>query len=278
MTPLELLEKNKIYFKVAGNDLLIKCLNPEHDDTNPSMRVDKVSGIFHCFACGYKGNLLQRFNVYRSKTQVVRERLKEKIVTHLAQNNGLQMPESAEPWDMSYRGISKATYAHFKAFTHEDFPDRIVFPITEVTGKIVLFQARSVGGTTPKYLFYPRHVQPPIFPLPVTPIMNSVVLVEGIFDVLNLYDKGIKNVVCCFGTQSVTEDKLQLLHMLGVSTINVFFDGDKAGQVAASKVSAMITSCGFSTNNVYAEGKDPGELTSEEVERLKQNLWPEYYE
>ena len=277
MTPLELLDKQKMPYKVSGNDLLIKCLNPDHDDTNPSMRVDKISGVFHCFACGYKGNLLQRFNVYRSRTQIVREKLKEKITQHVSENNGLQMPSSAEPWEINYRGIKKETYNKFRAFTHSEFNERIVFPITDVTGKIVLFQARSLDGAEPKYVFYPRHISPPLFPLPVTPILNSVVLVEGIFDVLNLVDKVIPNVVTSFGTQSVTEDKLKLLHMLGVTTIYVFFDGDKAGQTAAEKVQKLVKSCGFESQNIYIEGKDPGELTQYEVESLKLKTWPEYY-
>lgn len=277
MTPLELLEKQKIYYKVSGNDLLIKCLNPDHDDANPSMRVDKVSGVFHCFSCGFKGNILERFNVFRSRTQIIREKLKEKINKHVTQTNGLQMPSSAEPWDINYRGIRKETYAKFRAFTHTEFPDRIVFPITDVTGKIVLFQGRAVGGAEPKYVFYPRHVPPPIFPLPVKPIMNSVVLVEGIFDVINLTDKGLHNAVTCFGTQSVTEDKLKLLHVLGVTTIYVFFDGDKPGQIAADKVQKLAESCGFETRNIVFDGKDPGELTAHEVESLKLRTWPEYF-
>lgn len=277
MTPQELLEKQKINYVISGNDLLIQCLNPEHNDTNPSMRVDKVSGVFHCFACGYKGNLLSRFNVYRSKSQVAREKLKEHIIKHVSQNNGLQMPASAEPWPIKYRGISLETYTKFRAFTHSEFAERIVFPIYDVTGKIVLFQARSLDGAEPKYVFYPRHISPPLFPLPVKPILNSIVLVEGIFDVLNLYDKGITNVVTSFGTQGLTEDKISLLHMLGVTTVYIFMDGDKPGQAAAEKLEKLVSGCGFSTENIVVWGKDPGELTTQEVESLKIKLWPEYF-
>lgn len=277
MTPLELLEKQKIPYVMSGNDLLTKCLNPDHNDSNPSMRIDRISGIFHCFACGYKGNILSRFNVYRSKAQVAREKLKDRIVKHLAENNGLQMPSSAEPWPIRYRGISLATYTHFRAFTHSEFPDRIVFPIHDVTGKISMFQARALDGAEPKYVFYPRKVVPPLFPLPVVPILNSVVLVEGIFDVLNLYDKGITNVLTAFGTQGLTEDKISLLHMLGVTTVYIFMDGDKPGQVAAEKMEKLVAGCGFSTENIVVWGKDPGELTTDEIESLKMKLWPEYF-
>jgi DNA primase len=107
--------------------------------------------------------------------------------------------------------------------------------------------------------------------------MSSVILVEGIFDVINLYDKGIRNAVTAFGTQGLTEDKIKLLHVLGVTTVHIFYDGDKPGQAAAEKVEKLITSCGFATKNIYIEGKDPGELNAYEVESLKLKTWPEYY-
>ena len=44
----------------------------------------------------------------------------------------------------------------------------------------------------------------PFCPAKVKPIQNRVILVEGIFDALNLWDKGLKNTVCCFGTQQVS--------------------------------------------------------------------------
>ena len=48
----ELLQEQRIDFKVSGRDFLVKCLNPDHEDSNPSMRVDQVTGVFNCFACG----------------------------------------------------------------------------------------------------------------------------------------------------------------------------------------------------------------------------------
>jgi hypothetical protein len=39
-----LIEKG-ISFTSSGKDYLIKCLNPDHDDSNPSLRVDKINGV-----------------------------------------------------------------------------------------------------------------------------------------------------------------------------------------------------------------------------------------
>ena len=49
----ELIQKKKIPYRLQGADIVVGCLNPEHDDSNPSMRIDKITGIFHCFSCGF---------------------------------------------------------------------------------------------------------------------------------------------------------------------------------------------------------------------------------
>ena len=59
MTVEELLIEEKIPFKMSPADFIVSCLNPEHDDSNPSMRIDKITGVYNCFSCGYKGNIFK---------------------------------------------------------------------------------------------------------------------------------------------------------------------------------------------------------------------------
>ena len=59
MKVVDILQERKLEFKVSGRDYLVRCLNPEHEDRNPSMRIDNITGIFNCFSCGYKGNLFK---------------------------------------------------------------------------------------------------------------------------------------------------------------------------------------------------------------------------
>ena len=62
MTVEELLVEEKIKFKQSPADFVVHCLNPEHDDTNPSMRIDKITGVFNCFSCGFNGNIFKHFH------------------------------------------------------------------------------------------------------------------------------------------------------------------------------------------------------------------------
>ena len=66
----EVLHKHKIVFRNQGADYVVACLNPEHDDSNPSMRIDKITGIFHCFSCGFKGNIFKYYDTPVSHLEV----------------------------------------------------------------------------------------------------------------------------------------------------------------------------------------------------------------
>lgn len=272
----QLLEQKKIAYVPAGKDFKVCCLNPEHDDSDPSMRIDRLTGIFHCFVCGYKGNLFSHFEEKANFLQIKRELFKRKLVQKMAENIGLQLPVNRVPFDRNWRGISGQTYKDFEAFEHNDpdFIGRLVFPIRGVSGKILGFNGRAFSPeTSPKYFITPTDSKFPLFPARPQPIQGRVILVEGIFDMLNLYDKGLTNAVCAFGTQKVTKEKLILLKVQGVSGIDIFFDPDEAGQEAAEKVQQLIEAQEMTTRIISMRGGDPGELTAPRVLKLKETLY-----
>ncbi len=276
MNVQQLLEHKKIDYVPSGRDYKVRCLNPEHDDSDPSMRIDNLTGIFNCFVCGFKGNIFSFFEEKMNYLQTRRELFKRKLHMKLAENVGLELPENRVPFERNWRGISGETYKHFEAFEHNDrnYIGRVVFPIRSVSGKILGFNARATApGVEPKYKIHPAGAKFPLFPPRVAPIQGRVILVEGITDMLNLYDKGLTNVVCAFGTQKVTKDKLHLLKIQGVSGIDVFFDGDTAGREAAEKVIELIESLEMTTRNITIKSGDPGDLTADKVIKLKEQLY-----
>jgi DNA primase len=270
----DLLNARGISYITKGRDHIVKCLNPEHEDTHPSMRIDKITGVFNCFSCGFKGNLFTYFGEKVNKLQMKRETLKKKINNKIAENVGLIMPTNSVPYIGDWRNIKPDTYKKFEAFLDHSptFVGRVMFPIRNFTGRIVAFQGRHMTGGTPKYIFSPPGVRLPLFPV-VEPIFASVILVEGIFDVLNLHDKGLTNAVCCFGTKNINEDKLAILKLQGVERIDIFFDGDDPGQEAAKSVKVMCDNVDLVSRNVFIEGQDPGNLTTDQVNKLMRKLY-----
>ena len=270
----ELLQSKNVPFVPKGKDFVVSCLNPEHDDNNPSMRIDQITGIFHCFSCGFKGNVFVHFGEKASFLHLRRELVKKKIREKRAESVGLPFPRSALPYVGNWRNIKPETYRKFEAFQeHEAFVGRIVFPIRDISGRIVAFNARHMTGGTPKYLISPPGARMPLFPAKIDPIQASVILVEGIYDMINLHDKGLTNAVCCFGTRNINEEKLSILRLQGIEEASIFFDGDEAGQTAAAKVQEMCENVDLLTRNINVVDIDPGALTENQVEKLKDKLY-----
>jgi len=278
MTAEELLQDKHIQYHISGKDAKIHCLNPEHDDSNPSLRVDRVTGIFHCFSCGFKGNLFTFFGAPASPLEVRAHRIKEKIQKTRSETVGISLPKDRLAWKGGgFRNISEETLQVWDAFTWgvPKFENRIIFPIRDITGKTVALIGRSINDIgTNKYYIYPSGVEMPFCPAKPKLIQNRAILVEGIFDALNLWDKGLRNTVCCFGTQQVNWVKLSLLKLQGVQGIDIMFDGDDAGRQAAEKAKDLAEKLEMSARVVkLRDNIDPGNLTAPEINRLKEKLY-----
>lgn len=119
------------------------------------------------------------------------------------------------------------------------FRGRIVFPIFNLKGECVGFGARALEkDVEPKYL---NTQESKVFKK--SEILygayqakefikkeNQGFLVEGYFDFLSLWEKGIKNVVATCGT-ALTENHVKVLKVLTENWI-IFYDGDSAGKKA----------------------------------------------
>ncbi len=270
----ELLGKKGIRFIPKGNDFLVSCINPEHPDRNPSMRVDRITGVFQCFSCEYKGNLFTHFGERANQLQLKRELLKKRISEKRADSIGLSFPKNAIPYVGNWRNIKPETYKHFEAFNSLDdnHVSRIVFPVRDMTGRIVAFNGRHTAQGTPKYIITPAGARMPLYPV-VQPRQGSIILVEGIYDMINLHDKGLTNTVCCFGTKNINTDKLSMLKIQGISSVIIFFDGDDAGQKAAEKVKELCEEVDLLHRNIHFTGTDPGALTENQVIKLRDKLY-----
>ena len=273
----ELLQEKRIDYKVSGRDYVVKCLSPDHEDNNPSMRIDNITGVFNCFSCGFKGNLFTHFGAAANFLEIKRQKLKTSIEEKRSASVGFEFPKGFQPYKGNWRGIQPETYKHFDAFMHHDsqFNGRIVFPIRDITGKVVAFNGRHMTMTEiPKYLIYPPQAKLPLYPSNAKPIKGKVILVEGIFDMINLWDKGLTNAICCFGTKNVDIDKLSILKMQNIAGVDIMFDGDEAGQNAAEDLKVMAEKVGLIPRNVnLGSNIDPGGLADVKLSSLRDRLY-----
>ena len=91
---------------------------------------------------------------------------------------------------------------------------------------------------------------------------------------LNLYDKGMRNVSCVFGTSTLknaTKERLMPFKVQGVEKIFILFDGDKAGRDAANEIKPLIEAENFKVEIIkLPDDTDPGELDQASVDSIKE--------
>lgn len=281
MNPIyDLLVKHGQTPQVSGRDYLIRCLNPEHDDSSPSFRIDQLSGAAHCFSCGFKTNIFKHYGILTIPSSVKTAKLKEKLRLVSMVHKDVELPVGSKPFAQNFRGIKGSTFKHFGicySTLDEEFMDRMIIPVTDIRDRVIALVGRhTLSDAYPRYINKPAGVKMGVFPPKLEELTDSIILVEGIFDMLNLYDKGIHNVVCCFGTNTLKSDigqKLLPFKAQGVTKVYILFDGDTAGRNAAKDLAPLIAEHNLAVKILdLKDGEDPGALTSLEIDRLKKEM------
>ncbi len=188
---------------------------------------------------------------------------------------------SPEAWDallksalkqgFSQEIIEKAglvTQKNDEGKVYDRFRNRVIFPIHNVSGKIIAFGARilrnDAKSSQAKYLNSPEtevyHKSSSLYGIHQAKNelrrLDVCYLVEGYTDVISLHQAGIKNVVASSGT-SLTIEQIKLIGRF-TQHITVLYDGDSAGTKAALRGMDLILEEGLQVNLVvFPEGQDP---------------------
>ena len=149
---------------------------------------------------------------------------------------------------------------------YDRFRGRVMFPIHNVSGRVVGFGARTLkrDDKMAKYLNSPEsdiyHKSDVLYGLyqarQAIRLQEVCYLVEGYLDVLSLYQGGIKNVVASSGT-SLTEGQIRLIKRYS-DNVTVLYDGDAAGIKASLRGTDLLLEGGLNVRVVlFPDGDDP---------------------
>jgi P4 family phage/plasmid primase-like protien len=121
------------------------------------------------------------------------------------------------------------------------FLDRLVIPIVD-RGRIVSLYGRALDNKRiPKHI-YPATTDPPmpaaIWNLDSCRGEKELFFAESIIDALTLKDRGFKNIAGLFGTQGLTDDRLESLKRTQAEKIILVFDTDRKGSGQAGAMKA----------------------------------------
>jgi len=276
----ELLELRGIEYRSTNNplEILISCTSGEHEDNTPSLSFNLEKNIFHCWSCGFSGGTTKFLESIGEVTRLPVEskqpykiqKLKNKI-QQLVECDEIKLPTERRMFTKQFKGISLKTLKEFQAFTTQQLQlqNYICFPVYQF-GKLKYIEGRLMisSATQSKYYRRPQHASTMeiLFPLDKVKNTNYIILVEGIFDLLNMWQLGFHNTLCLFGATNFNRKKLEILDRIGVTKVDIMMDSDTPGTLAAEKISALLD-----TRNIYSRiiklsvGKDPGDLDLEEA-------------
>ncbi len=150
--------------------------------------------------------------------------------------------------------------------TYDRFRGRVIFPVHNLTGKVIAFGARMLGKdkNQPKYINSPEteiyHKSNVLYGLfqgkNAIRQFNTCYLVEGYTDVISMHQADVENVVASSGT-ALTEEQIKLIKRF-TDNITVLFDGDAAGIKAALRGIDMILQGGMNVRVIlFPDGEDP---------------------
>jgi len=179
---------------------------------------------------------------------------------------------------------------------YDRFRGRIMFPLKDVSGRVVGFSGRifhleaelpsggsrtgtSASDTVAKYINTPQTVlydkSKVLYGFDLAKIdirkNDSCVLVEGQMDVLMSHQAGVKNAVAVSGT-ALTDKHLQIIKRLS-SNLIMSFDNDEAGLEAAKRSIDLALQDNFEVRAVSLEqGKDPADVILENSEKWQKSV------
>jgi len=154
-----------------------------------------------------------------------------------------------------------------KGNIYDRFRGRLIFPIQNLSGKVIAFGGRIITDGEPKYLnssdtpIYKKgdHLYGLNLARSTMTRTKRAILTEGYMDVISLHQFGYTDSCGVLGTALTPEQVKRLAGFC--SRIDLIFDGDGAGRKAALKSSRMILLQGVACKVVLMpEGEDVDSL------------------
>ena len=184
---------------------------------------------------------------------------------------------SLDKWDSLYNHLIKNQFEDNQIINaglilennnkkYDRFRNRIIFPIHNLSGKVIAFGARIIKyeKNQPKYINSPEtslYIKSKVL-YGLYQSKNNIrkedtcYLVEGYTDVISLFQIEINNVVSSSGT-SLTNEQIKLISRY-TKNITILFDGDKAGIDASLRGMDLILENDMNVKIVsFPEGEDP---------------------
>ena len=160
---------------------------------------------------------------------------------------------------------------------YDAFRNRLMFPVIDVTGKVIGFSGRILGDGEPKYLNSPETAvfskSRNLFAMNLAKKSKSgyIILSEGNIDVVSLHQAGFDSAVASLGT-SLTREQASLIQRY-TSQVIIAYDNDTAGIKASKRAIEIFEKLDVKVRVLRMTGaKDPDEFIKQKGAGAFRNL------
>lgn len=256
--------------------------------------------VFHCFACGAKGNVLDlvaameqcsireaalKLQAWFLPAAGIRgagqpgradrlrrgELVRKKVDVNPALRFALTRVANTHPY-LAQRGIEPATAAEFGVGFYAGtglMQGRVVIPIHNPRGELVAYAGRAVNSERPKYRLpagFRKGLELYNVHRAAATRSERVIVVEGYFDCLRVHQAGYPCVVGLMG--SVLSEAQEKLLLERFPTALLMLDGDQVGREASRAIAARLSkNCSLGVVRL-PDGAQPDQLLPEVIRRL----------
>jgi DNA primase len=288
-----------------GVELYGRC--PIHrGERDDSFRANLGKNVFQCFACQARGNILdfvaamERCSlrqaalllqgwfavpepapsaVWRARRATAAEGRGQLARKKEGQNRALAFVLKGVDGEHRYlaeRGIDPATAAVFGVGFYGGpglMSGRIVIPIHNVRGDIVAYAGRAIDQQLPKYKLpagFHKGCEVFNFHRAAATASRSVIVVEGYFDCMRLWQAGLPYGVAVMGSSlSIQQEKILLDRF---DRVVLLLDGDEAGRKGSLAITAQLSARCLVKNIALPEGTQPDQLSPAVIHRMIEEM------
>jgi DNA primase len=255
-----------------------------------TFHVNTAEQVFHCFSCGAGGSVLdlvaavegcglreaaQKLTEWGSVGGSVAPSQKATVTKKIRPVPPLRFRlrdvDMRHPY-LASRGIRESTAREFGIGYYGGpglMSQRLVIPLEDEAGQLVGYAGRSLDGSEPRYRFPPGLAKSQVvFNLhrAAATRQSTVIVVEGFFDCLKLYQAGFRSVVALMGSALYEHQRRLLLQPF--RQIVLMLDGDAAGRRAAAIISArLLADCSVRLVQLAANTQ-PDQLSEQALREL----------
>ena len=273
----------------SGRDQYRGCCPIHRGDGRDAFHVNLARNIFHCFACGTGGTVLdfvaamERCSLFEaaqklqgltcsSDTPISTSDEKELVTERRRVSPPLNFKLTGIDCTHRYlaeRGITELTAREFGVGFYSGpglMHRRLVIPIHNAEGQLIAYCGRSLDGTQPRYLVPPAFTKSEILfnmHRAAAGVDKSVVVVEGFFDCMKVHQAGIRSVVALMGSVLYEPQRHVLLERFRRAIL--MLDGDSTGRKASMAISQRLRpDCDVRIVSL-PDGVQPDQLPAEDI-------------